>query len=132
MEVLEGSMEPGKQIFYKMWNANGTMYGRTAYLAFERPHRVRYTQQFCDEHGNIARHPMAPTWPATMLTTVDLTAEGPDRTRVTVTWEPGEGASREEIETFVKARTGMTMGWTGSFDKLEELIVATADAVSAQ
>jgi hypothetical protein len=32
----------------------------------------------------------------------------------------------EEIETFIKAKAGMTQGWTGSFDKLEEyLLLAT-------
>jgi uncharacterized protein YndB with AHSA1/START domain len=57
-----------------------------------------------------------------MLTTVTLAAEGPDQTRVTVTWEPFGAATREEIETFVKERGGMTQGWTGSFDKLEALL----------
>ena len=54
-----------------------------------------------------------------MLTTVKLTEEGPDRTRVTVTWEPYGITTPEELETFIKARGGMTQGWTGSFDKLE-------------
>jgi hypothetical protein len=27
------------------------------------------------------------------------------------------------METFIKARAGMTQGWTGSFDKLEDYIV---------
>ena len=65
---------------------------------------------------------MAPTWPATMLTTVELTEEGPDRTRVTVTWEPHGPTTREELETFINAKAGMTQGWTGSFDKLEALL----------
>ena len=38
-----------------------------------------------------------------MLTTVTLTAEGPDHTRVTVTWEPHGATTREELETFIKA-----------------------------
>ena len=53
------------------------------------------------------------------LITVVLTAEGQDQTRVTVTWEPFGGTTKEELETFINARTGMTQGWTGSFDKLE-------------
>ncbi len=56
-----------------------------------------------------------------MLTTVTLTAEGPDQTRVTVTWEPHGATTPEELEAFIDARAGMTQGWTGSFDKLEEL-----------
>ena len=62
---------------------------------------------------------MSPTWPESMLTTVLFTPEEEGRTRVTLTWEPYKTASREEIDTFVKARGGMTQGWTGSLDKLE-------------
>ena len=72
------------------------MYGRTEYLEIQKPNRIVYTQQFCDENEQISRHPHAPTWPATMLTTVTLTAEGPDETRVTVHWEPfGDVTSAE-------------------------------------
>jgi uncharacterized protein YndB with AHSA1/START domain len=98
------------------------MYGRAAYLAIEKPGRLVYTQEFCDEHENISRHPFAPTWPATMLTVVTLTEEGPDRTRVTVEWEPHGPTTPEELATFINARAGMTQGWTGSFDKLEALL----------
>ena len=60
-----------------------------------------------------------------MLTTVLLTEEGPDSTRVTVTWEPYGSTSPEELATFIQARSGMMMGWTGSFDKLEALLQPT-------
>ena len=96
-----------------------TMYGKTEYLHLDRPDRIVYRQQFCDEQGRSARHPMAPTFPEAMLTTVTLAAEGPDRTRVTVRWEPQGKLTAEELETFLKFRGSMTQGWTGSFDKLE-------------
>jgi uncharacterized protein YndB with AHSA1/START domain len=57
-----------------------------------------------------------------MLTTVTFAEEEPNRTRVTVTWEPYGPATPEEIAAFVKERAGMTGGWTGSFDKLEALL----------
>jgi hypothetical protein len=57
-----------------------------------------------------------------MLTTVTLTAESPDQTRVSITWEPYGPTTREELETFINAKAGMTQGWTGSFDKLEEYL----------
>ena len=120
MQFLRSDIRPGGSSFYFMAGPGGAkMYGRAEYRQIEKPGRVVYTQQFCDEHEKIARHPMSPTWPETMLTTVTLTAEGPDRTRVTVTWAPHGAATREELETFIKARAGMTQGWTGSFDKLE-------------
>lgn len=99
-----------------------TMYSRAEYLELTPPHRIVYTQQFIDEHGAVSRHPLAPTWPETMLTVVTLTEEDDDQTRVTVTWEPYGAATDAEVATFLQARGGMTMGWTGSFDKLEALL----------
>ena len=58
-----------------------------------------------------------------MLTTVTLTEEGPDQTRVTVTSEPYGNFTPEELAVFLQARGGMTQGWTGSFDKLEDYLL---------
>ena len=82
-----------------------------------------YTQQFCDEtFKKITRHPAAPTWPETMKTTVTFHEEGPKETRVTIRWEVVGNPTKEEMETFLKGRAGMTQGWTGSFDKLEDYL----------
>jgi len=126
MKFINVDMRPGGSGFYSMTDASGqhTMYGKTQYLEFTKPHRIVYTQQFADEKGNTAKHPMAPTWPETMKTTVVLTAEGPKQTRVTLTWELMENATPVELDTFVKARSGMTGGWTGSFDKLEDYVAS--------
>jgi len=123
MEYVHVDIRPGGKSFYFMTGDGGKkMYGRTEYLKIEKPDTIVYSQQFCDEKENVTRHPMTPTWPETMLTTVKLTEEGPDQTRVTVTWEPTGAVSREELETFIKARSGMTQGWTGSFDKLDNYL----------
>jgi hypothetical protein len=52
-----------------------------------------------------------------------LTEEGPDRTRVTVTWEPYGATTGEELDVFIKSKGGMTQGWTGSFDKLDAYLL---------
>jgi len=123
MEFKEVDIRPGGTTFYLMTNGQGvTMYGKIHYLKIQKPDGLIYTQQFCDETGGISRHPFAPTWPETMLTVVELTAEGPDQTRVTVTWQPYEKFTPEELAMFIQARAGMTQGWTGSFDKLENLL----------
>jgi uncharacterized protein YndB with AHSA1/START domain len=123
MKFIRAEIKPGGEGFYSMAPEAGglALYGKTKYLELERPNRLVYTQQFCDAEGKVVRHPMSPTWPETMLTTVLFTAEAEDQTRVTLSWEPVDGAP-VEIETFVKARSGMTGGWTGSFDKLEEYL----------
>jgi uncharacterized protein YndB with AHSA1/START domain len=123
MHFIRSDIKPGGSTFYYMSNADGMrMYGRAEYLEVKSPNRIVYTQQFADENEKISRHPMAPTWPATMLTVVTLAEEGPNQTRVTIEWEPTGNVTPEELDTFIKGRTGMTMGWTGSFDKLEEYI----------
>ena len=120
MQFIKCDIKPGGKTFYCMTGNEGLkMYGRAHYLEVEEPHRIMYTQQFCDENENVTRHPMSPTWPATMLTTVNLSAEGPEQTRVTITWECYGDTTPEELATFIQARGGMTQGWTGSFDKLE-------------
>lgn len=123
MSFTRADIRVGASSFYKMTNGsqenNVTMYGRATYLEMNKPNRLVYTQQFCDADENISRHPMAPIWPETMLSTVEFTEEGANQTRVTVTWEPYGAVTADELQAFIKERGGMTMGWTGSFDKLE-------------
>lgn len=122
MKFLRADIKPGGKTLYCMTGNDLEMYGRAEYLEVKKPNLIKYTQQFCDKNENISRHPLAPTWPATMLTTVTLTEEGPDQTRVTVEWEIHGQFTPEEMDTFIKMRGGMTQGWTGSFDKLEDYL----------
>lgn len=124
MKFIRSDIKPGSRTFYMMTDGGSTtMYGHLDYKEIST-HRIAYTQEFCDENEKTSRHPMAPTWPATMLTVVNLTEEGPSATRVTVTWETVGDVTREELETFIAERAGMTQGWTGSFDKLEALLAS--------
>lgn len=120
MSFLRDEIKTGSTTFFSMSGGNGMkLYGKANYREIVRPERIVYTQIFCDEQGKIARHPMIPTWPETMLTTVLLEEEGSDKTRVTVTWEVFGVATATERATFKKEKGGMTQGWSGSFDKLE-------------
>lgn len=119
MKFLEADIRPGGKTRYMMSGGTIKMYGRAEYLKIEPDNLIVYTQQFCDENGNVSRHPGAPLWPETMLTTVQLTEESPEETLVTVTWEPYGKYTSEELAEFIKEKPGMTIGWSGSFDKLE-------------
>ena len=122
-EFIRADIKTGGSGFYCMSGPNDMkMYGRIDYKEIRKPDRLVYTQVFCDKDEKISRHPMAPTWPETMLTTVTLTEEAPNKTRVTIVWEVYGDATPAERETFHAAKAGMTQGWTGSFDKLEEYI----------
>lgn len=125
LRFLRSEIAVGKSTFFVITGKHGAMYGRAEYLAIEPPRRVVYTQQFVDEHERPATAPGAEVWPATLRTTVLLTEEAPDRTRVTLTSEPNAGATPQELEAFVQERGGMTRGWSGSFDMLEALFGAS-------
>lgn len=124
MECVRGEIRTGATALWHFQSGNVRYHARFEYLRVEKPRCIAYTQQFCDEQERAVRHPLAPTWPETMLTTVDFASEGPERTRVTVTSEISGTVPNEELETFVKGRDGMTIGWTGSLDKLEDLLEA--------
>jgi uncharacterized protein YndB with AHSA1/START domain len=119
----------GGDAFWSMTDGTVAMHGRFAYLTVERPHTLEYRQCFTDAEERIARHPGAPAWPETMQTRVQLTAEGPAQTRVTIRWSVAGVATAEEIAAFVAERGGMTQGWTGSFDTLEA-VLAEAPSVA--
>lgn len=123
-EFARADIKTGGSSFFCMANEAGMkMFGRAEYVEVHKPNRIVYRQQFCDENENLSRHPMAPVWPATMLVSVKLTEEGPEKTRVTVSSECFGEFTAEELEMFKGARGGMTIGWTGSFDKLEAYLV---------
>ena len=120
MEFLSCDIRAGGGSRYAMTLPHGQkMYGRSSYLEITPPERIVYTQQFCDAEGRTVRHPLSPTWPETMLTTVTFSPSGAGRTRVRIEWEPHGTFSPGELETFVSAREGMTQGWTASLDNLE-------------
>lgn len=123
MKFIDAKMAPGSTTFYSMSDAAGnTMYGKAHYLEMEKPNRLVYTQVFTDKDGNISRHPMAPTWPEKMQTTVTFVQEDAEHTRVKIEWEVVGDYTAEELDTFIKGRAGMTQGWTGSLDKLEDYL----------
>jgi uncharacterized protein YndB with AHSA1/START domain len=90
----------------------------------DMPRRIVYRQRFCDESGTESRHPGLPEFPAVMLTRVDFAMEADGATRVTVTSEMLDDSNAEEVAAFRNERSGMTVGWTGSFDRLETLLAA--------
>ena len=123
MTYLKSDISPGSTTLYLMSDGAGfTMHGKINYLEITKPDRIVYTQQFSDEKGNTTRAPWDSNWPETMLSTITLVEEGQNLTRVTVNWEIVGAPTAAELESFIKEKAGMTQGWTGSFDKLEDLI----------
>lgn len=122
VEYLDVDIRTGGKAFYRMPFGDSVMYGTVQYLEVIRPHRLVYVQQFADAHGIPSRHPLAPTWPQSMLTTITLTEEKQGGTRLTLQWEVTGEWTQEELETFVMGKSSMSQGWGGSLDKLEEFL----------
>lgn len=122
-KYIRADIRPGGESFYEMSGNGFTLFGKAKYIEMFKPTRLVYTQIFVDKDGKISRHPLAPTWPEEMKTRVTFHKEDQLHTRVTVEWEVFGEASLLEHDTFKAAKAGMTQGWTGSFDKLEEYLM---------
>jgi uncharacterized protein YndB with AHSA1/START domain len=121
--VISSKMDlrPGGTYHYGMKTPDGsTMWGKFVYREIVRPERIVLVNSFCDEAGNVTRHPMAPTWPLRMLSTF-LFTEQDGRTTLTVKWSPLE-ADETERATFAGAHDSMRQGWTGTMDQLDSYL----------
>ena len=95
--------------------------GKFVYREVSPISRLVWVHSFADVNGNLARHPMSPTWPLELLTTVTFADLG-DKTEVMLDWVP-LNANEVEIKTFRDGKPSMQGGWTGSFDQLAEYLV---------
>lgn len=119
MKIQKGEVREGQSVFYEMGNGEMKFFGRSTYQKIQRPEIISFYQEFCNENGENIKHPGAPVWPSRWLTTVTLTKEEENLTRLTLRSEIVDDHNRAELEAFVKERGGMTQGWNGSLDSLE-------------
>ena len=110
----------GGSFHYSMKSGGAELWGLATYTEIEKPAKLVYVQQFSDKDRGLTAHPMAPTWPKRMLTTVLFQDFGP-KTLISLYWAPIE-PSAAESETFAKGMDGMKGGWGGSFDRLDEFL----------
>jgi len=117
MPFAKMDIRPGGMMLYKLEAPDGSpMWGKFVYQEITPPDKLVWINSFSDEKGGTTRHPMAPTWPAEMLTTVTLT-EHQGQTTVTVRSE-AYNASPAEQKTFTDNHNSMKGGWTGTFEQL--------------
>ena len=117
MQFRQAEPRVGGTSLYAMSLPDGSLvHGILRYVALQPPHRLVYTQQFCDAAGQIERPHFFPHWPPTMLTTVELEQEAPGRTRVTVRWEPQADAGTDDVAEFARQRGSMTGGFDSFFN----------------
>jgi uncharacterized protein YndB with AHSA1/START domain len=97
------------------------MWAKFVYREVTPPRRLVWEHSFSDEAGGLTRHPMAPTWPLKLLTTVTLEDAPDGKCKLTLTWSPLD-ATAEEQATFDAAHDGMNGGWAGSFERLDDYL----------
>jgi uncharacterized protein YndB with AHSA1/START domain len=97
------------------------MWAKFVYREVVPPQRLAWEHSFSDEAGGLTRHPLSPTWPLKLLTTVTFEDAGAGTTKLTLRWSPLE-ASEEEQKTFDAAHDSMRGGWGGSFEQLENYL----------
>jgi uncharacterized protein YndB with AHSA1/START domain len=100
------------------------MWAKFVYREIVPPERLVWAHSFSDEAGGLTRHPLSPTWPLELLTTVILEDAPDGKTNLTIRWSP-LNATAEEIKTFDAARDGMTQGWSGTIERLAAYLADT-------
>ena len=114
----KNDLRPGGVYHYGMRTPDGNkIWGKWVYREILPPQRLVFVSSFSDENGGITRHPMSPDWPRETLSTI-LFDDVDGKTTVTVKWAT-INATAIERETFEKARSSMTGGWSGTFEQLE-------------
>jgi len=120
--ISKREFRPGGICLYGNIMPNGMeMWGRQTFKEITPNKRLVYLQSFADKEGNLATHPMAPTWPKEMLTVMEFASEGPKQAKLKINWIY-TGVDDTEAATFHAAHDGMTGGWTGSLNTLNDYL----------
>lgn len=118
-------LRPGGVFHYGLRMPNGDeIWGKWVFREIVPPDRLVLVSSFSDANGGITRHPMAPTWPAEMLTRTTF-AERDGKTTITIEWRPLNAAA-EERDEFVNRKPSMSQGWGGTFEQLDEYLKRVA------
>jgi uncharacterized protein YndB with AHSA1/START domain len=98
------------------------MWAKFVYREIVTPERLVWVHTFSDAAGGLTRHPLSPTWPLQLLTTVTFEDAGAGKTKVTLRWSPLD-ATDEEQKTFDASLDGCHAGWSGSFEQLDAYLL---------
>lgn len=112
----------GGHFHYCIRSENGQEHwGRWIFREVTEPERLLFVVSFSDPGKNITRNPWNAQWPKEILSLVTFADLG-DKTTVTVHWSPinSSGVERQE---FQDGRYSMRVGWGGTLDHLDELLL---------
>jgi uncharacterized protein YndB with AHSA1/START domain len=124
-EMAEGTLDlrPGGAFHYGLRAPDGApMWGKWTFREIVAPQRLVVVVQFSDAAGGVTRHPMAPNWPLSTLSTTSF-SEQHGGTLLKLHWQALD-ASDEEERTFDASHEGMAQGWGGTMDQLAAHLAA--------
>ncbi|MBI3073559.1 MAG: SRPBCC domain-containing protein [Deltaproteobacteria bacterium] len=110
-------LRPSGIYHYGMRYAGVEVWGKWTLREIVAPERLVFISAFSDKEGGLGRHPLAPTWPQQMLSTVLFTDVG-GKTLITLKWSAFE-ATEAEAKTFRDGFDSMRQGWGGTFERLD-------------
>jgi uncharacterized protein YndB with AHSA1/START domain len=112
-------LRPGGLFLYCLRTPEGhDLWGKWVIREVVKPERLVFIVSFSDEQAGLTVHPMNPSWPREIHSTVVFEALGA-KTRVTVRWRPHENSTELERRTFDEGRDSMKQGWGGTLDQLD-------------
>jgi uncharacterized protein YndB with AHSA1/START domain len=123
MQSAKVDLRPGGMYHYGMKAPDGSeVWGRLAYREIAAPERLVFLVSFSNTRGQVIRHPWNADWPFETLSSVILAEESGGRgTTLSIAAAPFEATATETM-AFDLAREGMREVWTGTLDKLAELL----------
>jgi uncharacterized protein YndB with AHSA1/START domain len=126
-QVKTFDLRPGGILHSSMKSPGGPeMWAKFVYREVTPPSRLVWEHSFADAEGNLVRHPFQAAWPLKLLSTV-IFEEAGGKTRITLTWTPLD-ATETEVKAFEDGMAGMSQGWGGCFDQLDEFLVSAMPA----
>lgn len=124
MNFIKADVKEGGTSLWSMTTADGkTKFGTIHYKIINSSDLIVYTQNFSDKSGNLIKAPFSQPYPDKLLTTVNFTPDGSNRTKVAVRWEVFGNATDAESQTFQSLKPVMKIGWSDSFDKLDSILL---------
>lgn len=121
-EITTGSVDfrVGGSFHYCMNFCGAAMWGKFVYREISAPDGFTYISSFSDETGATLPVPFPGNWPTEMLCTVTFEPDG-DGTLITLRAEPFN-ATPAEIDGFPNKIDSLTMGWAGTFERLDDFL----------
>jgi len=115
-------LRPGGSYHYALHAPDGAvLWGKFIYREIVPPQLLVYINAFSNAAGELARHPLSPTWPLELLTTLSFD-EHVEGTLLALRWSLLPEATDEERQTFDRSHDSMETGWSGTLDQLAAFV----------